>query len=163
MKSGIIKKTTSYIMGIPMNDADIDTPDLIYNRIKASDEFELKDTGFDNRNMCPMVTVGYKDMEFVVDLKIYAAFTAHSSQKCHCSGLAPADGIFHLTDDLHGGKGTLIPKKIHNIPFRISKFDHDFLHVYLSQPTVIIGPWLTYVNLYFENSSNYVKKAVSSV
>ncbi len=70
MKSGIIKKTTSYIMGIPMNDADIDTPDLIYNRIKASDEFELKDTGFDNRNMCPMVTVGYKDMEFVVDLKI---------------------------------------------------------------------------------------------
>ena len=70
MKSGIIKKTTSYIMGIPMNDADIDTPDLIYNRIKASGEFELKDTGFDNRNMCPMVTVGYKDMEFVVDLKI---------------------------------------------------------------------------------------------
>ena len=70
MKSGIIKKTTSYIMGIPMNEADIDTPELVYNRIKASDEFELKEISFDDKNICPMVTVGYKDMEFIVDLKI---------------------------------------------------------------------------------------------
>ena len=70
MKSGIIKKTTSYIMGIPMNEADIDTPELVYNRIKASDEFELKEINFDDKNICPMVTVGYKEMEFIVDLKI---------------------------------------------------------------------------------------------
>lgn len=70
MKSGIIKKTTSYIMGIPMNDADIDTPGLIYDRIKANEEFDLKNISFDDKNMCPMITVGYKDMEFVVDLKI---------------------------------------------------------------------------------------------
>ncbi|MBP0977182.1 MAG: DUF4026 domain-containing protein, partial [Oscillospiraceae bacterium] len=70
MKSGIIKKTTSYIMGIPMNEADIDTPVLVYDRIKASDEFELKNISFDDKNICPMITVGYKDTEFVVDLKI---------------------------------------------------------------------------------------------
>ncbi len=70
MKSGIIKKTTSYIMGIPMNDLDIDTPQMIYDRIKESEEFELVKVSFDDKNMCPMVTVGYGDMEFTVDLKI---------------------------------------------------------------------------------------------
>jgi len=70
MKSGIIKKTTSYIMGIPMRDLDIDTPQMIYDRIKNSEEFELREVSFDDKNMCPMVTVGYRDMEFVVDLKI---------------------------------------------------------------------------------------------
>ena len=70
MKSGIIKKTTSYIMGIPMNDLDIDKPQMIYDRISASEEFELKKVSFDDKNICPMVIVGYRDMEFTVDLKI---------------------------------------------------------------------------------------------
>ncbi len=70
MKSGIIRKTTSYIMGIPMNDLDIDTPQFIYDRISASEEFELKEVSFDDRNICPLVTVGYRDMEFTVGLRI---------------------------------------------------------------------------------------------
>ncbi|MBE6853830.1 MAG: DUF4026 domain-containing protein [Ruminococcus sp.] len=70
MKSGIIKKTTSYIMGIPMNDMDINTPQMIYDRIAGSSEFELKDVSFDDKNICPMLTVVYKDMEFIVDVKI---------------------------------------------------------------------------------------------
>lgn len=70
MKSGIIKKTTSYIMGIPMNELDINTPQMIYDRIKESEEFELRNVSFDDKNICPMVTVGYRDMEFIVDLKI---------------------------------------------------------------------------------------------
>lgn len=70
MKSAVIKKTTSYIMGIPVNDADINTPQLVYDRINASDEFELKNISFDDRNICPMVTVGYKDEEYIVDIKI---------------------------------------------------------------------------------------------
>lgn len=70
MKSGIIKKTTSYIMGIPMNELDINTPQMIYDRIRESEEFELINTSFDDKNICPMVTVGYRGMEFLVDLKI---------------------------------------------------------------------------------------------
>ncbi len=70
MRSGIIRKTTSYIMGVPMNDMDINTPQMIYDRINSSDEFELKNISFDDKNICPMVTVGYRDMEFLVDLKI---------------------------------------------------------------------------------------------
>lgn len=70
MKSGMIKKTTSYIMSIPMNDMDIDQPQMVYDRIKESEEFELKEISFDDKNICPMVTVGYRGMEFVVDLKI---------------------------------------------------------------------------------------------
>ena len=68
MRSGIIRKTTSYIMGVPMNDMDINTPQMIYDRINSSDEFELKNISFDDKNICPMVTVGYRDMEFLVDL-----------------------------------------------------------------------------------------------
>lgn len=70
MRSGKIKKTTSYIMGIPMNDLDINVPQLVYDRISESDEFELIEVSFDDKNMCPMVTVGYKDEKYVVDLKI---------------------------------------------------------------------------------------------
>ena len=43
---------------------------MIYDRINSSDEFELKNISFDDKNICPMVTVGYRDMEFLVDLKI---------------------------------------------------------------------------------------------
>ena len=70
MKSGKIKKTTSYIMAIPMNDKDIDTPQMVYDRINAHDEFELKETSFDDKNMCPMVTVVYKGQQYIVDIKI---------------------------------------------------------------------------------------------
>ncbi|MDD6825290.1 MAG: DUF4026 domain-containing protein [Oscillospiraceae bacterium] len=70
MKSGIVKKTTSYIMGIPMNDADVNTPEMVYERIRASEEFELLKVEFDDKNICPMVTVGYRDMEFLVDIRI---------------------------------------------------------------------------------------------
>ena len=49
MRSGIIRKTTSYIMGVPMNDMDINTPQMIYDRINSSDEFELKNISFDDK------------------------------------------------------------------------------------------------------------------
>ncbi len=70
MKSGTIKKTTSYIMGVPMNDTDINTPQMIYDRINNSEEFELLNVSFDDKNICPMVTVKYRDNEYLVDLKI---------------------------------------------------------------------------------------------
>ena len=70
MKSGTINKTTSYIMGVPMNDTDINTPQMIYDRISNSEEFELLDVSFDDRNICPMVKVKFRENEYLVDLKI---------------------------------------------------------------------------------------------
>ena len=53
-----------------MNDADVNTPEMVYERIRASEEFELLKVEFDDKNICPMVTVGYRDMEFLVDIRI---------------------------------------------------------------------------------------------
>ncbi len=83
MKSGKIKKTTSYIMAIPMNDADIDTPQMVYDRINSSEEFELKETSFDDKNMCPMVTVVYRGEEYVVDMKIEPVNITPDFMFCH--------------------------------------------------------------------------------
>lgn len=70
MKKGKVDKTTSYMMAVPMSDSDIEVPQLVYDRISASEEFELLEVSFDDYNICPMVRVKYKDMEFKVDLKI---------------------------------------------------------------------------------------------
>lgn len=83
MKSGKIKKTTSYIMAIPMNDKDIDTPQMVYDRINAHDEFELKETSFDDKNMCPMVTVVYKGQQYIVDIKIEPVNITPDFMFCH--------------------------------------------------------------------------------
>lgn len=83
MKSGKIKKTTSYIMAIPMNDKDIDTPQMVYDRINANDEFELKETSFDDKNMCPMVTVVYKGQQYIVDIKIEPVNITPDFMFCH--------------------------------------------------------------------------------
>lgn len=70
MKSGTVRKTTSYIMAVPDNDMDVDSPELVYDRIRACDEFELKTISFDDRNQCPMVTITYDNTDYVVDINI---------------------------------------------------------------------------------------------
>jgi len=70
MKSGKAEKTTSYMMAVPVKDSDIEVPQLVYDRISASEEFELLEISFNDYFMCPMVRVKYRDTEFNVDLKI---------------------------------------------------------------------------------------------
>ncbi|MDO5560499.1 MAG: DUF4026 domain-containing protein [Oscillospiraceae bacterium] len=70
MKSGIVRKTTSYIMAVPMNDLDVDSPELVYDRIKANEEFDLKEISFDDKNQCPMLTITYENTDYVVDVNI---------------------------------------------------------------------------------------------
>lgn len=70
MKSGNIKKTSSYMMAVPVNDADIDVPQLVYDRISASEDFELLEVLFNDYSICPAVRVKYMEREYHFDLKI---------------------------------------------------------------------------------------------
>ena len=70
MNTAKIRKTTSYIMAVPMKDMDINTPQMIYDRINDSDEFELENISFDDKNVCPMLTVVYNGLEYIVDVKV---------------------------------------------------------------------------------------------
>ncbi len=70
MNTAKIRKTTSYIMAVPMKDMDINTPQMIYDRINDLDEFELENISFDDKNVCPMLTVVYNGLEYIVDVKV---------------------------------------------------------------------------------------------
>ncbi len=70
MNTAKIRKTTSYIMAVPMKDKDVYTPQMIYDKINESEEFELKNISFDDKNACPMLTVVYNGLEYIVDVKV---------------------------------------------------------------------------------------------
>lgn len=65
LKSGVIEKTVSYMMGVPRDDKTIEDPVKVIERLKNSDLFTVKDVEF-NENL--NVKILYKDEIYNVEL-----------------------------------------------------------------------------------------------
>lgn len=65
LKSGVIEKTVSYMMGVPRDDKTMEDPVKVIERLKNSDLFTVKDVEF-NENL--NVKILYKDEIYNVEL-----------------------------------------------------------------------------------------------
>ncbi len=82
-------------MGIPLNDSDLNTPEQVWNRIRANKEFELKEIQFNIANGCPNAIIGYNGHDYIVNFKVESTQIAPDFMVCHP---LPDEGAKKLKD-----------------------------------------------------------------